>query len=277
MIKRLCSGTVLSAFLVCWLVIGTYADEAKKHVTIAIFPCTDQVRALKRFRPLVTYLEQETGFDISLVFPTDPIEFETGLKNRDIHFAFQNARMYVRFAGLYDDRALLRALTRKGAITQMGLVVVKRSSGINKVADLRGKVVLFGPKHSTTRWIEARLLFEENGLNIDKDLKAYSHGRCCDGIAFSVQFGGVDAAVICDHFFDEHAEKCQQLGVDPNQLKIIGKTRLVPTRLFAPRRDVGSDIVDTVNKALLRLDRRIPVHDKILHDSELGGFQKLKD
>jgi phosphonate transport system substrate-binding protein len=185
--------------------------------------------------------------------------------------------MYVRFAGLYDDRALLRAVTRKGAITQFGLVVVKRSSDINKVADLRGKYVLFGPKHSTTRWMEARLLFEENGLNIDKDLKAYSHGRSCEGIAFSVQFGGVDAGVICDHFFDEHFEKRQQLGVDPNQLKIIGKTRLVPTRVFAPRRDVSSDIVDTVNKALLGLDRRVPFHNKILQDSELGGFQKSKD
>ena len=84
--SKLC--TVMSAFLVCWLVIGTYADDAKKHVTIAIFPCTDQVRAFKRFRSLVTYLEQETGFDISLVVPTDSIELETGLKNRYIHFAF---------------------------------------------------------------------------------------------------------------------------------------------------------------------------------------------
>ena len=277
MIKRLCSGTLLSAFLVYCLVIGTYADESKKHVTIAIFQCTDQVGAFKRFRPLVTYLEQETGFDIKLVVPTDPIEFETALKNGDIHFALQDARTYVRFAGLYDDRALLRALTRKGAITQFGLVIVRRRSGINRVADLRGKVVLFGPKHSTDRWMEAKLLFEENGLDIDKDLNAYSHGRSCEGIAFSVQFGGVDAGVICDHFFDEHVEKKQQLGVDPKQLKIIGKTRLVPTRVFAPRRDLGSDIVDTVDKALLRLDRRIPVHDKILQDAELGGFQKSKD
>ncbi|MBW1768635.1 MAG: PhnD/SsuA/transferrin family substrate-binding protein, partial [Deltaproteobacteria bacterium] len=153
MIKRLCSGTVMSAFFMCCLVVGTYADEAKKHVTIAVFPCTDPVMAFKRFDPLVTYLEQETGFDIKLVVPTDPTEFETALKNGDIDFAFQNARTYVRLAGLYDSGTFLRAVTQKGTTTQSGVVIVKKGSGINKVADLRGKLVLFGPTHSTTRWV----------------------------------------------------------------------------------------------------------------------------
>jgi len=277
MIKRLCSGTVMGVFLVCCLVVGTYADEAKKHVTIAVFPCTDPVLAFKRFDPLVTYLEQETGLDIKLVVPTDPTEFERALKNGDIHFVFQNARTYVRLAGLYDGGALLRALTRKGTATQSGVVIVKKGSGMNKVADLRDKIVLFGPRHSTARWVAAKLLFEESGLNIDKDLKAYSNGQSCECMAFSVQFRGVDAAVVCDHFFEEHCEKYQQLGVDPEQLIVIGRTKLVPTRVFAPRRDVDRNIVDKINQALLRLDKKIPVHDEILQDSELGGFQKSKD
>jgi len=277
MIKRLCSGMVMSVFLVCCLVVGTCAYGAKKYVTIALFPCTDPVTAFKRFRPLLTYLEQETGLDIELVVPTDPVEFETGLKNGDIDFAFQNARTYAQLAGLYDKGALLRAVTRKGTTTQSGAVIVKKGSGINKVADLRGKLVLFGPKHSTTRWVAAKLLFEESGFNIDKDLKAYSHGRSCEGMAFSVQFGGVDAAVVCDHFLQEHSERQKQLGVKPEVFVVIGRTKLVPTRVFAPRRDVSRDIVNKVNQALLRLDRKIPVHDEILHGSELGGFQKSKD
>jgi phosphonate transport system substrate-binding protein len=276
-IKRLFKSLTIDVLFICVMVAASHAYGAKKHVTIAIFPCTDEVMAFKRFGPLVTYLKQETGFDFSLVVPTDPAEFEMGLKNKDIDFAFQNVRTYVRFAGLYDNGTLLRAVTRKGTITRSGVVIAKESSGIKKVADLRGKVVLFGPKHSTTRWVEAKVLFEESGLNIDKDLKAYSHGRSCDGIAFSVQFGGVDAGVICDHFFEQHSDRQQQIGVDPKQFTVIGRTKLVSTRVFAPRRDVGSDIVNAVNQALLRLDHKMPAHHKTLHTSELGGFQKSKD
>jgi phosphonate transport system substrate-binding protein len=277
MMKRLCSGTILSAFFLCSLVVGTYADEAKSHITIAIFPCTDAVMVFKRFRPLITYLEQETGFDIDIVVPTDPTEFEMGLKNGDVHFAFQNARTYAELAGLYDRGALLRALTRKGAAVQSGLVIVKKGSGIEKIADLRDKVVLFGPKNSTTRWFGAKLLFEENGIDIDEDLKGYSHGLSCEGMAFSVQYGGVDAAVVCEHFFEEYSEKQKQLGVQPELFLVIDRTKLFPTWVFAPRRGIGSDIINKVNQALLRLDRKIPVHDKILRDAELGGFEKAKD
>jgi phosphonate transport system substrate-binding protein len=277
MIKRLCSGTVLTAFLVCWLIVGTYAYGAEKHVTLAVFPCTDPVMAVKRFRPLVTYLEQETGFDIKLVVPTDLIEFETALKNGDIDFAFQNTRTYSQLTGLYDNGALLRALTRKGGATQSGVVIARKGSGIKKVADLRDRVVLFGPKHSMTRWVAAKSLFEESGLDIDKDLKAYSHGRSCEGMAFSVQFGGVDAALVCDHFLEEHSEKQKQLGVRPERLAVIGRTKLVPTRVFVPRQNVDSDIVNKVNQALLRLDKKMPAHDEILRSAELGRFQKSKD
>jgi phosphonate transport system substrate-binding protein len=233
--------------------------------------------AFKRFGPLVTYLEQETGFDIRLVVQTDPVQAEMALKNGDTDFAFQNARTYVRLAGLYDSGALLRVLTRKGTTTQSGVVIVKKGSGINKVADLRGKIVLFGPRHSTTRWVAAKLLFEESGLNIDKDLMAYSHGQSCECMAFSVQFRGVDAAVVCDHFLEEHCEEYHQLSVDPEQLVVIGRTKLVPTRVFAPHRNIDRNIVNKINQALLRLDKKIPVHDEILRDSELGGFQKVKD
>lgn len=277
MAKKSYTGTVLSALLVCWLVVGAYADEAKEHITIAVFPCTDPVTASKRFGPLITYLEQETGFDVEIVVPMGPIEFETALKNGDIDFAFQNARTYVRFADFYYNSPLLRAVTRKGTITQSGAVIAKKGSGIDKIEDLRGKLVLFGPKHSTTRWVAAKLLFEESGLNIDKDLQAYSHGGSCEAMAFSVQFGGVDAAVVCDHFLEEHSQRQKQLGVKPEVFVVIGRTRSVPTRVFASRRHMGRDTVNKVYQALLRLDGKTPVHDEILQSSELGGFQKAKD
>jgi ABC-type phosphate/phosphonate transport system substrate-binding protein len=124
--------------------------------------------------------------------------------------------------------------------------------------------------------VVAKLLFEESGLNIDTDLKAYTHGQTCEGMAFSVQFGGVDAAVVCDHFLEDHLEKRQQLGVDLKQLVIIGRTKLVPTRVFSPRGDIDGDIVNKVNQALLRLDKKISDHDKILYSVEMGGFEKTK-
>jgi phosphonate transport system substrate-binding protein len=277
MSKSLYKSTVLGAFLFSWLVIASHVDGAKKPVTIAVFPCVDVVMAFEKFHPLVTYLQQETGLDIRLVVPADFAEFEKAIKSGDIDFAFQDAQTYARFAGLYDKGALLRGLTKEGRMVQSGVVIVKKNSGINNVTDLRGKSVMFGPKFSSVRWVAAKWLFEENGLYIDKDLKTYSNGRCCQDIAFNVQFDAVDAGVVCDHFLEQRTEKQKELGVDSEKLVVIGRTKLLPTKVFGPRRDVDSDIVNKIKQALLKLDRKIPAHEKILCHAELGGFKQSKD
>ena len=277
LIKILIKGTIAGVFFLHLLLGTSYADSLKKHITIAVFPCTDVVTSFKKFDPLIRYLKEETGFDIRLVIPRDSAEFERTIKHGDIDFALQDPHIYVRSADVYDKSTLIRALTREGATSQSGVVIVRQDSGIKKLTDLIEKTVMFGPKLSAAKWVAAKLLFAENGLNIDKDLKAYSNGGCCEDIAFSVYLKAIDAGVVCDHFLEEHSKEQQELGVDAKQLFVVCRTKPVPTRVFAARQEIKKDIVTKVNQALLRLDNKKPAHTKILDRAETGGFQKSKD
>jgi len=277
MIKGLSKWSITGALFMCLLVAASYAEEAKKRIAIAMFPCTDVVMNLKKFHPLVTYLKQETGFDIEFMVAKDSAKFERAIKNGDLHFAFQDPNIYVKSADLYDKNTLISALTGKGSTSQSGMVITRKDSGINKVEDLRGKTVMFGSKLSAARWVAARKLFEESGINIDKDLKAYSNGGCCEDVAFNIYLKAIDAGVVCDHFLKEHSEKQKELGMDTKQIVVVCGTRSVPTRVFAARQEVSDDIVTRVNQALLSLDKNKPAHAKILHRAELGGFQRSKD
>ncbi len=275
--KIVAKRVLIIAFLTYFLFVTGYAESAEKHITIAILPCSDVVMTFKKFHPLITYLKQQTGFDIELVVPRDYAEFEWSIKNGDIDFAFQDPHTYVRLARLYKKDALIRALTREGETSQYGLIIARKGSGINRVGDLRGKTVMFGPRLSVTKWIAATEVFKENGINIDKDLKAYHNGGCCEDIAFNVYLKAVDAGVVCDHFLEEHSENRNELGIDAKQIIVIGRTKSVPTRVFAARKEVNNSVVTRVNQALLSLDKKNPEHAKILYPAELGGFQKSKD
>ena len=262
------------------MVPGSYTDKAngtRKRITIGILPCTDAVMTFKMFYPLITYIEQETGFDIKMAIPRNFTEFERDIKNGDIDFVLQDPHTYVRLAGLYDKKAIIRALNPDGTATQSAVVIARKDSGMNKLEDIRGKNVMFGPRLSAHKWLAAKLLFEENGINIDKDLKAYSNGGCCEGIAFNVYLKVVDAGVVCDHFLEEHSGKQRELGVDAKEVIVVCRTKSVPTRVFAARREINNDIIARINEALLRLDNNKPAHKKILYRAELGGFQKSKD
>ena len=277
MVKMVSKKLITGILFMCLSVATGYADEPKKRITIAIFPCPEAAVSLDKFQPLIAYIKQQAGFDIKLVVPKDFAEFERAIKKGDIDFAFQDPHVYVKSAKLYDKDALIGAVTLKGTTCQAGVVISRKGSGINKLEDLRGKVIIFGPKLSAARWVGAKMLLEENGINIDKDLKAYSNGGCCEDVAFSIHLKAVDAGVVCEHFFEEHLIKNQKLGVDANQLIVVSRTRSVPQRVLAASKNIPNDIVARVNEALLSLDRGKPAHAKILCRAEFGGFQKSKD
>ncbi|SPD74907.1 membrane hypothetical protein [uncultured Desulfobacterium sp.] len=252
----------------------TAAEDSKKIISIAIFPCTDEVLSFKKFNPLITYLKKETGLNLEMVVPNDLEEFERKIKSGTISFALQDPHIYNMISHQFDNSSLLGTLTRDGKDSQSGVVIVRKDSGIRQLKDLSGKTVMFGPKLSTTKWLAAKLLFEENGIHLDKDLKSYSNGKCCEDIAFSVFLKSVDAGVICDHFLGEHSQKQQELGVEAKELVVIARTKSVPTRVFAACRGVAGDIINKTNNALLNLDNRKGSDKDILFRAELGGFKK---
>jgi phosphonate transport system substrate-binding protein len=261
----------------CLFVVSLNADSKKQRIKIAILPCTNIVMTFKKFHPLVEYLVRETELKVELIVPKDFAEFKSEIKNGEIDFALQDPHTYVKLVDLFDQGTLLKALSMEGGATQSGVVVVRKDSRINDIKDLKGKTVMFGPTLSSAKWLAARRLFEDNGINLEKDLKAYSHGGCCEDIAFSVYLKAVDAGVVCDHFLAEHEEKQKELGVVAEQIAPLTRTKSVPTRVFGARTDLNKELVARVTEALLKLDKKNPQQASILARAELGGFQRSQD
>lgn len=277
MIKKSVKILAISTVCMLCLVVTHYAGEAREALTIAILPCSDAVRTFKKFSPLATYLKQETGFDIKIVVPRDYEGFERAIKTGNIQFAFQGSHTYARLSERYNKDVLIKAIARDGSTSESGVFIARKDAGINKVDNLRGKSVMFGPMLSATKWLAAKLLLEENGIDIDEDLLVYSNGGCCEDIAFNVYLKSVDAGVVCDHFMERHSDKQDELGIVGEQIVIVAKTKSVPTRVFTATADVGNDIVTAVNQALLNLDIKEPAHKEILYHAELYGFKESKD
>ena len=253
------------------------AEVQKKPITIAVLPCTDIVMTFKKFHPLATYLTQKTGLPIRLVVPENLTKFETSIHNGEIDFALQDPHTFLKLSNLFDKDSLLRALNLEGGTTQSGVIIVRKDSGIHKVTDLKGKTVMFGPKFSASKWLAGRLLLEDNGINTEKDLKAYLNGGCCEDIAFNVYLKAVDAGVVCDHFAGEHEDKQKELGIDASQIMVIAKTKDVPMKVFSARKGIDKKTIIKVRQALLNLDRHNPNDLKILFPTELGGFKGYSD
>jgi phosphate/phosphite/phosphonate ABC transporter binding protein len=259
------------------LVVTTTASGEKTDFTIAILPCPDEVMTLGKFYPLITYLKKQTGLDIKIIVPKDLDSLQAGLIKEDIDFTLQDPHTYVKLSQLFNKDTLIRTFNPEGKTCENGVFVARKDSGIKSIKDLKDKTVLFGPKLSLTRWIAAKELLTDNGIDLDKDLKAYFNSGCCVDIIFNIYLKEADAGVVCRHFLEARSYKKSDLGVDLQQFVIIGKTKEVPSRIFAAHKDLPDDIVTPVIQALLELNREDPAHAEILHSAEIGGFQKTND
>jgi len=259
------------------MVGSSSAEEIKQSIELAVLPCNNVEMTFKKFYPLLHYLEQKTNINVRLVVPTNFAEFEASLKHGDIDFALQDPHTYLALSDLLEKTKLLGSLTMKGETAHSGVVIVKENSRVVDLADLRGKTVIFGPEASMSKWLAAIWLFKEAGLDIDRDLKAYVHGGCCEDIAFNVFLGAADAGVVCEHFLAEHEERQKDLGLESNRIIVVSRTRPVPTRIFAPRKGTPADIANKIHQTLINLDIKNPVHMKILHRAEMGGFKPAND
>ena len=253
------------------------AAEEQRRVTLVVLPCSDEVSTITKFSPLVKYLREETGFEFKISVATSAAEFDNRVKNGDFEFVLQDPNTYVSYARFFQQDSLLSALNGNGEALQQGIVIARKDRGITKIEDLRGKSVMFGNELSAAKWVAARELFEEHGIDIDKDLRSRTVGGCCEDIAFNVYLGAVDAGVVCAHFLSEHSEKQKELGVKVDALVTVGTTRPVPERVFAAHRKTERAVVEKVVHALLKLDRRSPEFEVILSRAELSGFRRATD
>lgn len=273
MSARILAGLLAWTVLAAVPLVSRGEPGAEPRLRLAVLPCTNIESTFRKFHPLLAHLKSATGLSVSLAVPADLADFESTTANGQLDFALQDPHTYRQLSHLFDDGSLLLTRALDGTTRQSAVVVVRRDSGLTDLAELRGRTVLFGPRTSSPKWIAAGLLFESRGLRVGRDLKGVN-GGCCEDIAFAVSVKEVDAGVVCDHFLGQHSARQKDLGVDPASLAVIGRTRAFPTRIFAARKGVSAVAIESITRALVRLDPANPGDAGILASSEMRGFLK---
>lgn len=173
-----------------------------------------------------------------------------------------------------------------GEADYQGVIVVKKNSGINTLADLKGKVIAFEEPHSTSASILPRMLLEEQNLklvqikspgSVKPDVVGYMYGA--DGSSVNVLITGrVDAATTVDREIDRLKPEIRE------SLKIISKTKSVPRQLLAVRKGLDAKMVKELKDLLTKMDT-YPEGQGVLKRQQsttkfdeipLGSFDQLK-
>ncbi len=273
---------VLLLLIVLIAMAGCKNRITDRTYKIGFMICNSEKETKERFEPLVEYLKKETGYNFSLE-AVDTVDFEEKFKKEKYDLTHTNSILYIILNKEYGVNLLVSEKNGIYGAKTMGTIIVKKDSPINKLSDLKGKKMIFGPTFAPFGYVTQFELMMRNGIDPYRDLKILyqpSHSFQHEKIIYGVWFGAFDAgaAPLLDL---EEMQVEGKIKLDED-FKIIAKTEIHPYCTFGYRKDLPEDLVKKVEQALLKLNKDSTVEIKgervnIFRTAKIDGFDKLSD
>jgi len=254
-------------FFCCFLPQWAYS---KQTIPFGFCPKYNPRIMYQLYQPFIDYLNETTPYKFEIKLSRVYEDTIERLGSGEIVIASCGPVSYIKAREKYGVKPILRALSKDGKPYYHGIVIVRRDSPIQDLKSLKGKSFAFGQAWSTASHIlpEYHLLRENIRL---KDLKHYSYLRHHDSVVNAVLKGEFDAGAVKDIV----AYKYQKEG-----LRFIFITDPIHTVPIVVRKDAPAEMVQSVKAALLNLNPKDLIHQKIMTqwDEEFKyGFTEVSD
>ncbi|HXJ54230.1 MAG TPA: PhnD/SsuA/transferrin family substrate-binding protein [Burkholderiales bacterium] len=244
-------------------------DATDDALVLGVFPRRNAAETTRMFTPMAEHLSAQLGRPVRLVTSRDFESFWRGVTARRYDIVHYNQYHYIRSAQSYQ---VIAHIEESGKSTISGAVYVRKDSGITELAQLRGRMVLFGGgEDAMISYIANVYLMLQAGLKKDdfKSAFALNPPNC----VLALHFRQADAAGAGDGVLD--------LPVVKNSIRTDELTTLAisPPLLQLPiavKRDMPAKLRASIQSILVNL-KSSEAGQKALKEAALTGIGKAED
>lgn len=253
--------------LVSWLPSIALAD-----LNMGIFPRRPAAQTAKAFQPLAEHLSQVLGEKVNLVVPKNFKEFWKGMKEQKYDIVHLNQYHYIKGRKEFGYK-VIAANQEFGASQLSGALTVRKDSGINTVADLKGKTILFGgSKKALTSYIATTAVLKKAGLEAGKDYKV-QFAKNPPSAVIGVYNKVADASGSGNVIFKI---KSVTSKIDVGQMKILAESEPFTHLSWAVKGDTPEDKVAKIQQAMTSLSDS-DAGKAILKAAKVDNFHVVSD
>ena len=269
------------ALLMLLMVAGCSSEAKRPVVKIGYMLCNSEEETMQRFKPLTSYLSDKVGVDFVMV-PVDTNDFEKRFKNGEFTFAHTNSILYVILRENHGAELLASEKRGKFGSRTAGAIIARKGSGIERLDDIKGKRMAFGPMLAPTGYMAEYDLMLAAGINPENDLAHYtipSGSFKHEKLIYGVLYGKYDvaAAPILDI---ENMTRDGKIAAD--DFVILAQSVPIPYCTFASAKGTDPALVKKVKDALMNLkpsdtgeaDGEVL---KVLKAAWIDGYEDLLD
>jgi phosphonate transport system substrate-binding protein len=236
------------------------ATEALQVLRISAIPDEAPTELLRKFKPLQEYLESVLGIPVEFTPVIDYAASVEALAASKIDMVWYGGFTHVQ-ARRRTNGTAYAIVMRDADLKFQSQFITGSNSGINSLADLKGKTFAFGSVSSTSGHLMPRHFLQQAGLTPEKDFSRFSFSGAHDATAKWVESGKVDAGALNGAVWDKLVREGK---VDTAKVKVFWTTPAYVDYNWTVRGDLDRHLVSRIARAFLNLDYDNPAHRPIL-------------
>ena len=258
----------LILLLTACLALYAVRSEAQTTLKVSAIPDESPTELQRKFVPLGKYLEANIGMPVEFIPVTDYAATVEGLAARKLDMVWYGGFTFVQ-ARIRTNGTAIPLVQRAEDEKFQSVFITQPNSGINTLADLKGKTFTFGSQSSTSGHLMPRWFLLQNGIDPDKDFRRVAFSGAHDATALQVAGGKVDAGAMNISVWKKMSEEKK---LDPSQLRVFYTTPPYYDYNWTVRGDLDPALVQKLKDAFLALDPTQPAHKEILDLQRASKF-----
>ncbi len=255
-----CRTFVRASLAVLILSLAAGVAQAQQVFKVTTIPEEAASEQLRKFGPLVKYLERQLGTKVEFTPVTDYPAAVEALVNKQVDLVWFGGFTFVQ-AKLRSGDKVIPIAQREEDTQFRSVFITQTGSGIKTLADLKGKNVSFGSQSSTSGHLMPRSFLLAAGLDPDRDFKRVAYSGAHDATIASVVSGRVDAAALDITVWRKFVEEKK---VDTAKVDVFYTTPPYFNYNWSVHADMPAAQRERITKALLALSPNDPEGKEIL-------------
>lgn len=262
-------------------IAGCRSEGKRPVVRIGYMICNSEQETTERFAPLTRYLSDKVGVDFVMV-PVDTHDFERRFKAGEFTLTHTNSLLYIVLRENHGVELIASEKRGKFGSRTAGAIIARKGSGIEKLADIKGKRMAFGPMLAPTGYLAEYDMMLSAGINPENDLGhytippgAFKHEKLIYGVLYGKY--DVAAAPVLDLEIMTREGK-----IAADDFVILVQSAPIPYCTFAAAKGTDPGLVKKVKDALLSLQQADLAYVdgeriKVLKAAGIDGYEELLD
>jgi phosphonate transport system substrate-binding protein len=235
---------------------------------VALLPDENASTVIKNNEGLKIYLEQKIGKKIELVVTTDYSSMIEAMRRGRIELAYFGPLSYVMAKEKSPAIEAFAVQVSKGSPTYNSVLVVNVQSGIQKLADIKGKTVAFGDPASTSSHLIPKSILQHAGLTAKQDYQEQFVGNH-DAVALTVQNGKAQAGGLSQPIFESLVER---KVIDSAKVRVLLVSGAFPNYPWTMQSGLAPELKEKIRRAFYELK-----DPAVLKAMKADGFVSIQD